>query len=127
MIKICKILVPICTVILFVGCDKDFVKVNTNPYSINSVDPALLFAGSQRSHIGTWYGEHTIVQQFVSPYNTGANLGFNFNEDVDGNSNPKWDQSYAGGANGNNAPIKTWISKYSLITSLEVPYYLLRF
>ena len=115
MIKICKILVPICTVILFVGCDKDFVKVNTNPYSINSVDPALLFAGSQRSHIGTWYGEHTIVQQFVSPYNTGANLGFNFNEDVDGNSNPKWDQSYAGGANGNNAPIKNMLQALSLL------------
>ncbi|HEY5371498.1 MAG TPA: SusD/RagB family nutrient-binding outer membrane lipoprotein [Hanamia sp.] len=115
MIKTCKLLIPICTVLLFVGCDKDFVKVNTNPYSINSVDPALLFAGSQRSHIGTWNGEHTIVQQFVSPYNTGANLGFNFNEDVDGQSNPKWDQSYAGGTNGNNAPIKNMMQALSLL------------
>lgn len=115
MINICKLLIPVCTVLLFVGCDKDFEKVNTNPYSINAVDPALLFAGAQRSHIGTWYGEHTIVQQFVSPYNTGANLGFNFNEDVDGNSNPKWDQSYAGGANGNNAPIKNMVQALSLL------------
>lgn len=72
------------------GCDKDFVEVNTNPYSANSVDPALLFAGAQRTHLGNWGTEHTIVQQFVSPYNTGANLGFNFNADIDGNSNPKW-------------------------------------
>lgn len=115
MLKTCKLLIPICTVLLFVGCDKDFEKINTNPYAINAVDPALLFAGAQRSHIGTWNGEHTIVQQFVSPYNTGATLGFNFNEDVDGNSNPKWDQSYAGGADGNNAPIKNMVQALSLI------------
>lgn len=77
-------------VILFAGCDKDFVEVNTNPYAINSVDPALLFAGAQRTHVGTWAAEQTIVQQFVTPYNTGANLGFSFNADIDGNSTPKW-------------------------------------
>jgi hypothetical protein len=79
------------------------------------VDPALLFAGAQRTHLGTWNGEHTIVQQFVVPYNTGANLGFNFNEDIDGVSNPKWDQSYAGGADGNNAPIKNMIQALLLL------------
>ena len=77
------------------GCDNDFVEINTNPYAVNEVDPALLFAGAQRTHLGTWAAEHTIVQHFVSPYNTGANLGFNFNEDVDEISNPKWD-SYTG-------------------------------
>src|SRR5688572_1415260 len=76
------------------GCDNDFVEINTNPYAITSVDPALLLAGAQRSHLGTWAAEHTIVQHFVCPYNTGANLGFNFNEDVDGNSTPKWNDSY---------------------------------
>ena len=101
MIKKIKPVILIASLLFFAGCDKDFEKINTNPYSITSIDPALLFAGAQRTHIGTWYGEHTIVQQFVSPYNTGANLGFNFNEDIDGNSTPKWDQSYAGGANGN--------------------------
>lgn len=85
-----KRLIPICIVLLLVGCDKDFEKVNTNPYSITSIDPALLFAGAQRTHIGTWNGEHIIVQQFVVPYNTGANAGFSFNVDIDGNSNPKW-------------------------------------
>jgi hypothetical protein len=76
------------------GCDEDFVEVNTNPYAVTDIDPALLFAGAQRTHIGTWAAEHTIVQQFVNPYNQGATLGFNFNEDIDGVSNPKWDQSY---------------------------------
>jgi hypothetical protein len=78
------------------GCDQDFVEVNTNPYAVSAVDPALLFAGAQRTHLGTWAAEHTIVQHFVCPYNTGANLGFNFNEDIDLICNPKWDQSYPG-------------------------------
>jgi hypothetical protein len=76
------------------GCDTDFVEVNTNPYAAVEIDPAFLFAGAQRSHLGTWAAEHTIVQHFVNPYNQGATLGFNFNEDIDGVSNPKWDQSY---------------------------------
>ena len=90
MIKIFNRVILMSAVILFAGCDKDFVEVNTNPYAINSVDPALLFAGAQRTHVGTWAAEQTIVQQFVTPYNTGANLGFSFNADIDGNSTPKW-------------------------------------
>ncbi len=90
MIKTIKKLILISSVLLFAGCDKGFVKVNTDPYAITSVDPALLFAGAERPNNGTWGAENTIVQQFVTPYNTGANLGFSFNEDVDGNSNPKW-------------------------------------
>jgi len=76
------------------GCDEDFVEINTNPYVVTDIDPALLFAGAQRTHLGTYEAEHTIVQQFVNPYNQGATLGFNFNEDIDGVSTPKWDQSY---------------------------------
>ena len=90
MIKIFKRLFTICTVLLFVGCDKDFKEINTNPYAITSIDPALLFASAQRIHVGNWAGENLIVQQFAVPYNTGANLGFNFNEDIDDYSNPKW-------------------------------------
>src|SRR5215216_4953407 len=90
MIKIFKRLVLICSVFLFAGCDKDFEEINTNPYAVTSIDPALLLAGAQRSHIGTWNAEHIIVQQFVVPYNTGANAGFSFGVDIDGNSNPKW-------------------------------------
>jgi hypothetical protein len=74
-----------------------------------------LFAGAQRSHVGTWNGETTIVQQFVIPYNTGATLGFNFNEDIDGMSNPKWDQSYSGGTDGNAPPIKNLLQALSIL------------
>jgi hypothetical protein len=94
MIKIIKGLLLIGAIPFFTGCDKDFVEVNTNPYAITTVDPALLFAGAQRNHLGTWEAEHTIVQQFVNPYNQGATLGFNFNADIDDLSTPKWNQSY---------------------------------
>src|SRR5690348_756187 len=96
------------TLLFCVSCDQDFVEVNTNPYAVTEVDPALLFAGSQRSHLGTWAAEHTIVQQFVCPYNTGANLGFNFNEDIDLVCNPKWDQSYTG-------PIRNMVQAMTLL------------
>src|SRR5688572_18594146 len=115
MIKVIKRLILLCTVLVFVGCDKDFVEVNTNPYAINSIDPALLFAGAQRSPIGTWNAEHTIVQQFLGAYNTGANTGFNFNANIDGMSNPWWDQSYAGGSNGNSPPVKNFIQALNIL------------
>ncbi len=89
-------LVTFAVLVVFGGCDKEFVDVNTDPYALTEIDPALLFAGAQRSHLGTWTAEHTIVQQFVNPYNQGATLGFNFNEDIDGVNNPKWTQSYSG-------------------------------
>jgi len=115
MIKIFSRLIIISTAFFLAGCDKDFVEINTNPYAANSVDPALLFAGAQRSHLGTWTAEHTIVQQFVVPYNTGANDGFNFNHDIDGVSTPKWDQSYNGGADGNNPPVKNLIHALNIL------------
>lgn len=90
MLKIFKRLIPISAVVFFVGCDKNFKEINTNPYSINNVDPSLLFAGAQTTHHGSWVAENTIIQQFVTPYNTGATLGFSFNSDIDGNQNQKW-------------------------------------
>jgi hypothetical protein len=90
MIKIFKRLIPLCTVLLLAGCDKDFEKINTNPYAINNIDPALLFAGAQRTHHGSWVAEHTIIQQYVTPFNTGANQGFSFNVNIDGNQTQKW-------------------------------------
>ncbi len=93
--KTIKLYITLIVVILYsAGCDKDFVEINTNPYAVSDVDPALLFAGAQRSHLGTFAAEHTIVQQYVNPYNQGATLGFNFNADIDGVNNPKWDQSF---------------------------------
>lgn len=93
--KTIKYILPIVLIcLIFEGCDNEFVEVNTDPYAVTEVDPAILFAGAQRSHIGNWTAEHTIVQHFVVPYNQGATLGFNFNEDIDGVCNPKWNESY---------------------------------
>ena len=75
------------------GCDKDFIELNTNPYAVTDLDPALLFAGAQRSHLGGWETEHTIVQHFVNPFNSGATLGPNFNADIDNFNTGKWDGS----------------------------------
>lgn len=75
------------------GCDKDFVEVNTDPFAVNAIDPALLFAGSQRTSLGNgWESENTVVQQFVNPFNDGATLGFNFNANIDGMQNSAWGQ-----------------------------------
>ncbi|OSZ77883.1 SusD/RagB family nutrient-binding outer membrane lipoprotein [Chitinophagaceae bacterium IBVUCB2] len=101
-----RLILIICSGCFLTACDKDFERINTNPYAVTDIDPALLLAGAQRTHLGTWNAEHIIVQQFVVPYNTGATQGFSFNKDIDGNSNPKWDQSYANGSNGNAPPVK---------------------
>jgi len=77
--------------LLFIGgCDKGFVDINTNPFAINTIDPALLFAGSERTGLGGWESESTIIQQFVNPYNLGATLAFNFNADIDGFQTGPW-------------------------------------
>ena len=117
MMKVIKQLILISTVFVFAGCDKDFKEINTNPYAVTTIDPALLFAGAQRTQIGTWNAEHIIVQQFIVPYNTGANEGFSFNKDIDGNSNPKWDNSYAGTNNGNAPPVKNFTQALTLLGS----------
>jgi hypothetical protein len=78
--------------LLIGGCDKDFVEINTNPFAITSIDPGLLFAGSQRVDLGGWDSESTIVQQFVVPFNLGTTVAFNFNEDIDGYQLGAWNQ-----------------------------------
>ena len=94
--------------LLIAGCDKDFVEINTNPYAINSIDPALLFAGSQRTSLGNgWESESTVIQQFVNPFNLGATLAFNFNENIDLFQNSSWG-SYTG-------PIKTFVHILDLL------------
>lgn len=77
-----------------VGCDKDFIEINTDPYAVTVINPALLFAGAQRTPLGGWEDEHTIVQHFVNPFNQGATLGFNFNEDIDLRSSGRWNSAY---------------------------------
>lgn len=78
--------------LLIGGCDKDFVEINTNPFAITTIDPGLLFAGSQRVSLGGWDSESTIVQQFVVPFNLGTTVAFNFNEDIDGYQTGPWGQ-----------------------------------
>lgn len=116
MIKIFKrFVLIICSGCLITACDKDFEEINTNPYAVTNIDPALLLAGAQRTHLGTWNAEHIIVQQFVVPYNTGANAGFSFNVDIDLNQNAKWDQSYSGTSNGNAPPVKNLIQALDIL------------
>lgn len=92
-----KRLVLIISVCSLAACDKDFEAINTNPYAINDIDPGLLFAGAQRIGLGNgWDAENTIVQQFVNPFNSGATLGPNFNEDIDGVNNGTWTAAYTG-------------------------------
>src|SRR5690606_22712841 len=79
------------------GCDKDFDKVNTNPYALTNINPALLFANAQRLTSGGFYeAEQTVVQQFVNAYNLGATTGFNFNEDSNIFNVPRWNDNYPG-------------------------------
>lgn len=81
--------------LLMVGCDKGFEGINTNPYALTSINPALLFTNAQRTtHPGFWEGEQTIVQQFLNAYNTGATAGFNFNEDNNNFNAPRWNDNY---------------------------------
>jgi hypothetical protein len=94
--KIRQLILLSAFLILISGCDKDFVEINTNPYALTTMDPALLFAGSQRTSLGSgWESESTIIQQFVNPYNLGATLAFNLNEDIDGFQTQPWG-SYTG-------------------------------
>lgn len=79
------------------SCDDGFVDINTNPYALTKIDPALLFTNAQRTtDAGSWEGEQTVVQQFVNAYNTGATAGFNFNEDNNNFNTPRWNNSYPG-------------------------------
>ncbi len=88
--KIRQIIFLSAVLLFFAGCDQDFVEVNTDPFAINEIDPQLLFAGAQRTYLGGWESEHTIVQQFVNPVNEGATLAFNFNADTDNFQNGAW-------------------------------------
>jgi hypothetical protein len=94
MILIKKLLI-IGAVLIFVGCDKNFKEINTDPFATTDINPGFLFAGSQRVGLGGWETEHTIAQQFVNPFNLGATTGPNFNEDIDNFNNGTWN-NYTG-------------------------------
>ena len=111
--KISQLIFLSAFLLLIGGCDKGFVEVNTDPFAITTIDPALLFAGAQRTNLGSWDSESTIVQQFVIPYNLGATLGFNFNENIDGTQNAAWSQY--NGANGQQPAVKAFVQILNLL------------
>ena len=89
--KISCFILPLAVMICFVSCKKGFEEKNQNPYALTRMDPGLLFTGAQRSmNTSNWDGEQTIVQQYMNAYNSGATAGFQFNEDVDGYNNMRW-------------------------------------
>ena len=101
--------------VFFTACDKDFVEINTNPYAITAIDPALLLAGAQRSTYRNMECRTYHCSTICGALQYRCKSGFNFNVDIDGNSNPKWDQSYANGSNGNAAPVKNLIQALNLL------------
>ena len=106
--KISRIVIPFAVVLCFAGCTKGFEEKNKDPYAITTLDPALLFTAAERNmNIGSWDGEQTIVQQYVNAYNAGATAGFQFNLDVDGYSNDRWN-AYTG-------VIKPWYKSSALL------------
>lgn len=90
-----KRLLILSSVLLFVGCDKNFKEINTDPFATTNIDPAFLFAGAEQVGTGGWETENTIAQQFVNPFNLGATTGPNFNEDNDNFNNGTWN-NYTG-------------------------------
>lgn len=89
-----KLIIILCPALFFItGCDKNFEKINTNPNAITQIsDPGLLFTNILRntSTGGDWMAESTIVQQFVLPYNLGATLGYQFNDNAPGLNAGPW-------------------------------------
>ncbi len=86
-----RLIILMALITCFAGCTDGFEKMNQDPYAITKIDPALLFTGAERGmNVGNWDGEQTIVQQYLTAYNAGATAGFQFNEDVDQYSTPRW-------------------------------------
>lgn len=80
-----KLVVATAALVFMAGCDKDFKDINTSPLAIKQInDPGMLLTNILRntSTGGDWQGESTIIQHFVLPYNLGATLGYNFNDNA---------------------------------------------
>jgi hypothetical protein len=91
--KIKNIIIGMCALVCFAGCDKDFEKINTNPLRIDQIaDPGMLLTNILRATAtaGNWDAESTIIQQFVLPYNLGATLGYQFNDNNPGINAGPW-------------------------------------
>ena len=97
-----RLIIPLALIICLAGCTKGFEEINKDPFAITAIDPGLLFIGAERNmnssaagvNTGSWDGEQTIVQQYMNAYNAGATAGFQFNLDIDGYSNDRWNGAY---------------------------------
>jgi hypothetical protein len=88
-----RLLIATAALIFMAGCNKDFKEINTNPLAIKKInDPGMLLTNIQRNTAvaGDWAAESTIIQQFVLPYNLGATLGYQFNDNAPGLSGAPW-------------------------------------
>jgi hypothetical protein len=91
--KMKRIIIAASLLLFMAGCDKRFEEINTNPYAIKSInDPGMLLTNILRNTAtaGNWDAESTIIQHFVLPYNLGATMGFNFNDNNLGQSAAPW-------------------------------------
>jgi hypothetical protein len=82
-----RLLIATAAMVFMAGCNKDFKEINTNPLAIKTInDPGTLLTNIQRNTAtgGDWAAESTIIQQFVLPYNLGATLGYQFNDNAPG-------------------------------------------
>src|SRR3954462_4872457 len=91
--KMYRIIILSSTLFFITACDKNFELINTNPNAITQIsDPGLLLTNILRNTTtaGDWNAESTIVQQFVLPYNLGATLGYQFNDNAAGLNAAPW-------------------------------------
>lgn len=54
---------------VYISCDKDFEKINTNPSLANDLNPEYLFSNAQRlSAVASYHYQGEVVQQINTPY-----------------------------------------------------------
>jgi len=88
-----RLIIATTALVFMAGCNKDFKEINTNPLAIKTInDPGMLLTNIERNTAvaGDWAAESTIIQQFVLPYNLGATLGYNFNDNAPSLSGAPW-------------------------------------
>jgi len=79
-----------------IACDKNFVKTNTDPVSLTSIDPIYLFANAQRLAVHrTVDYQAAIVQQIITPQ-PGSLAGGNYNQATDIQTTLAFDSLYPG-------------------------------
>ncbi|MEO9004906.1 MAG: SusD/RagB family nutrient-binding outer membrane lipoprotein [Ginsengibacter sp.] len=83
-------------IITFSSCDKNFVKINTNPVLANDLDPVYQFSNAQQaSVIPSYHYQGEIVQQIITPFG-GVLEGGNRNTVNENNANATFDQLFTG-------------------------------